>query len=110
MQRNANNGGSLFYEFGGKAVAVSIVNPRFGILIALNVLPEHRSHGLGGAILRFLMPNFARVLENKVPWFEKQGYRSIGKPKLGVSLKTQVMVREALFGLAGKVSKAWTLK
>jgi GNAT superfamily N-acetyltransferase len=107
MRRNANNGGALFYEVDGEAVAVSLINPHFGILLALNVLPSHRSHGLGAAILDFLIPNFARVVEHKVPWFEKRGYKRIGRLKCGISLNTQLMARAELFDLAGKLSKVW---
>lgn len=107
FERNAANGGALFYLFGGEIAAVSLINPHFGILLALNVRPSHRSHGLGGAVVRFLVPNFVRALESKVPWFEKRGYRCVGDLKKGQNLNTQVMVRSALFTLAGKITKAW---
>lgn len=107
MQNNARNGGALFYDFHGAPVAVSLINPRYGILLALNVRPEHRAHGLGAAIVNFLMPNFVRALESKVPWFEKLGYVSVGKLKRGIRLNTQVMARGALFTLAGRLAQAW---
>ena len=107
MQRNAENGGALFYFHADYPIAVSLINPHLGILLALNVIPAHRSHGLGRAIVNFLMPNFARVIESKVQWFESQGYRKIGPPKKGQSLKTQIMARGALFTLAGKLNNAW---
>jgi GNAT superfamily N-acetyltransferase len=107
MQKNAENGGALFYSHGGAPVAVSLINPHLGILLALNVIPAHRSHGLGRAIMKFLMPNFARVIESKVPWFESQGYRKIGSLKKGQALNTQIMARGALFTLAGKLQKVW---
>lgn len=109
FERNAANGGALFYLFGGEIAAVSLINPHYGILLALNVRPAHRSHGLGGAVVRFLVPNFVRALEDKVPWFERRGYRCVGKLKKGISLNTQLMVREALFTLAGKITKAWNV-
>lgn len=108
MKRNATNGGALFYELDGAAIAVSLVNPHLGILLALNVLPAHRAHGLGAAILSFLVPNFARVVESKIEWFERRGYKRIGKLKQGITLNTQVMARAALFSLAGNLRKAWT--
>ncbi len=108
FHKNAKNGGALFYELDGAAVAVSLINPHLGILLALNVRTEHRAHGLGAAIVNFLMPNFVRALESKVPWFEKLGYRSVGKLKRGVTLNTQVMARAALFDLAGKLAQAWS--
>ena len=108
MMRNANNGGALFYELDGEAVAVSADESAHGRSCSrLNVRPEHRGHGLGDAILKYLVPNFARVVESKIEWFEKRGYRRIGKLKCGISLKTQVMARSALFSLAGNLRKAW---
>ena len=108
MERNAGNGGALFYELDGAPVAVSLINPHHGILLALNVLPDHRAHGLGGAIVEFLVPNFVRALESKVAWFERRGYRAVGKLKRGITLNTQLMARAALFDLAGKLVKAWS--
>lgn len=108
MMANANNGGALFYELDGESIAVSLINPHLGILLVLNVVPEHRAHGLGSAILNFLVPNFARVLEEKVEWFERRGYKRIGSLKRGISLNTQIMARIALFGLAGKLCKVWS--
>ena len=107
MQRNAENGGSLFYIYDAEPIAVSLINPHLGILLALNVLPTHRSHGLGRAIMNFLVPNFSRVIESKVPWFESQGYRKIGTLKKGQSLNTQIMARGALFTLAGRLQRVW---
>ena len=100
---NADNGGALLYEFDGRVVAASLINPHYGILLALHVHPEHRGHGLGKSIMRFLMPNFARVVEDKVPWFESIGYVAVGKMKQGIRLRTQVMARAALFELAGRL-------
>ena len=106
--RNCQNGGALFYDLDGKPIATSLINPHYGILLVLNIKPEHRSHGLGNAILNFLIPNFIRAVENKVEWFEKRGYRRIGQMKQGRTLKTQVMARSALFDLAGRVSRLFS--
>jgi GNAT superfamily N-acetyltransferase len=107
MQRNANNGGALFYIFENKIIAVSLINPHYGILLVLNVIPEHRGHGLGEAILNFLMPNFIRAIDYKISYFEKRGYRKIGDPKQGRRFKTQIMARTNLFSLCGKLNKIW---
>jgi GNAT superfamily N-acetyltransferase len=107
MCRNAKNGGALFYEFENEIVAVSLINPHYGILLVLNVAPKHRGHGLGEAILNFLMPNFVRAIDNKVGWFEKRGYKKIGTPKKGLRYETQVMAREKLFTLAGKLKNIY---
>lgn len=88
-------------------IGVSMMNPHFGTLTALNVHPDHRGHGLGAAMVKFLVPNFVRAVEDKVMFFEKLGYRRIGNLKKGISLNTQVMTREALFHLAGNLRKAW---
>ena len=98
------NGGSFVFCHDGVDVAVAVVNPKLNCLLVLNVLPEHRSHGLGAAILRYLQCNFARVVESVVPWFERQGYVSRGKIKIGRRLKTQVMVKSSLLLLAGRVA------
>lgn len=84
-------------------MAVALINPRLNVLLVLNVLPEHRSHGLGSAALRYLQCNFARVLSTVVPWFERNGYVSMGKLKKGNRLYTQVMVKASLIPLAGRM-------
>jgi len=101
------NGGALFYFYDGSAAAVSMISPRLGSLGALNVHPSHRGHGLGSAIVRFLVPNFIRAIDDKVPYFQRLGYVPVGKPHKGISRLTQLMVRECLIGLAGKVAKAF---
>ena len=98
------NGGAFVFSFGGEDVATAIVNPALNCLTVLNVAPSHRSHGLGEAILCYLQCNFARVLESAVPFFERNGYVSRGKLKLGNRLKTQVMVKLSLLTLAGRVA------
>lgn len=42
-----------------------------------------------------------------VPFFERNGYTSRGKIKIGKRLKTQVMVKSTLLTLAGRVSKIY---
>ena len=96
-----------FTETGGSNpadLAIAIVNPKLNCLLVLNVVPSHRSHGLGAAVLRYLQCNFARVLESAVPFFERNGYTSRGKLKQGKTLKTQVMVKSTLLTLAGRVT------
>lgn len=107
FERNAMNGGALLYRLSGETVAASLINPHLGVLLALNVVPAHRSHGLGSAIVAFLVPNFVRAIESKVEYFKRQGYRPVGSLKRGVSLNTQVMAREALFSLAGRLRRMW---
>lgn len=105
VAKAATNGGLFFAQHDGQDVAVAIINPRVSTLLVLNVHPAHRSHGLGAAFLGFVRPNFARVLESAVPWFERQGYTPIGAMKQGRTLKTQIMVRAELPALAGRVAR-----
>lgn len=104
VQRNAIQGGLLFYIVEGKDAAVALVNVRNSTLLVLNVLPEFRGHGVGAKFLNLVRPNFARVVEFAVPWFERQGYAKIGEPKKGRKLFTQIMARKELFALAGRVA------
>ena len=71
------------------------------------VVPEHQGHGLGSAMLSYLACNFARVETRAVPFFERNGFVSIGAPKKGKTLYTQVMVRDSLRTLAGRVAKIY---
>jgi GNAT superfamily N-acetyltransferase len=103
----ASNGGVFVFQFANEDIAVAVVNPALNCLTVLNVAPEHRSHGLGAAILRYLQCNFARVMESAVPFFERNGYTARGPMKIGKSLKTQVMVKSSLLTLAGRVSKIY---
>lgn len=96
-------GGVWFASLDGVDVAAAIVHPRRSVLIALNVSPKHRGHGLGSVFLRYLAPNWARVIEDRVPWFEAQGFQSVGQLKQGRALRTQIMVRSDLIGLAGRL-------
>lgn len=101
----ARNGGICFAMVEDDVCAVALVNPRVSQLNVLNVVPNHRGHGIGKAFLAYLACNFARVVEDKVPFFKSCGYIPIGEMKQGRTLKTQIMVRENLLSLAGRVRK-----
>lgn len=103
LGRWAVQGGLAFATWEDTDAAVVILNPRNSTLMALNVPPAHRGHGLGRALLAYARPNFARVIEAKVPWFTACGYTPIGNLKQGRSLNTQIMVRAELIDLAGRV-------
>jgi len=107
VQRCAMNGGAMIFVFVDEDVAVAVVNPAINTLLVLNVLPEHRSHGLGSAILRYLQCNFARVVEGAIPFFERNGYRSVGDMHQGKKLKTQVLIKSNLIPLAGRVARLY---
>ena len=103
----ARNGGALAFIHDGIDVAVAVVNPALNVLLVLNVEPAHRKHGLGSAILAYLQCNFARVLESAIPFFERNGYQSVGPMKSGNRYKTQVMVKSSLLPLAGRVARIY---
>jgi hypothetical protein len=100
---STRNGGCTIFRFAGEDIGVSVVNPMKNVMLVLNVDPRHRSHGLGSAILRYCVPNFARVLETAVPFFERNGYAKIGNLKRGNALNTQIMVKSSLIPLAGRL-------
>jgi len=100
----SRNGGCTIFRWQNYDIGVAVVNPMKNTLLVLNVDPGHRSHGLGSAILRYVQPNFARVLESAVPFFERNGYASVGSLKRGNSLNTQVMIKSSLRSLAGRIS------
>lgn len=103
MERNAVQGGLIFAQQHGQDVAVAVIGIRNGTLLVLNVHPKYRSKGIGRKFIEFLRPNFARVVESAVPWFEKCGYRSLGAMKQGRALRTQIMARMELLALASKI-------
>lgn len=106
---SARNGGVSYFLIDGKDAAVAIVSPRTNCLLVLNVLPAYRRMGLGAAIIAYLQVSFARVLEDAVPFFERNGFVSIGAMKQGKKYKTQIMVASGLRELAGRVSRFYSV-
>ncbi len=104
LGRWAEQGGLVFATLEDQDIAVAAINTRNGTLMVLNIHPDHRSHGLGSVFIDYLKPNFARVVESAVPWFERQGYTALGEWKQGRSLRTRVMARNGLFDVAGRVA------
>jgi hypothetical protein len=105
VRRYADNGGLLFFQIDGLDAAVALIQPRYNCLMALNVLPVHRSKGLGAAITAYLQCNWVRAIEDKVPFFERCGYAAVGKLKQGRSLRTQIMVKQSVRELAGRLKR-----
>lgn len=99
----ARNGGALIFRFEKQDVAVVMINPRLNVLLVLNVLPEHRSHGLGSAVLHYIDCSFARVLETAIPFFERNGFEAMGKFHIGQRYRTRVMIKRSLIGLVGRL-------
>jgi len=83
-----------------------VVNAKQNVLLVMNVLPTHRSHGLGAAMLEYCKPSWVRALESATSWFMRRGYTPIGALKQGRSLRTQLMVRSGLPTLAGRLKAA----
>ena len=101
--RAALQGGLQFAEHQGRDVGVTVINPRTGVLQVLSIILSHQGHGLGSAMVNYLMPNIVRALSTVVPFFERLGYQCVGEPIQGKSLLTQVMVRARLFEIAGRL-------
>lgn len=112
LKRHARNGGLLIFQVDDKDAAVAVVNPRLNVILVLNVHPNHRGHGLGSAIMRFLRPSWVRSISEFVQWFERQGYVVVSDPKQGRRYETRLMVRQELLTLAGRIAKLYeeTLK
>lgn len=102
---STRNGGATFFTVNGRDAAVALVQPRTNCLLVLCIVPPLRRYGLGQAIVAYLQTSFARVIETAVPFFERCGFVSIGRAKMGKRWKTQVMCRRSLIDLAGRVSR-----
>jgi len=105
--KNSVNGGMFLFYYRRQPVAVALLNPSRSILLVLNVVPEHRSHGLGAAVIKYLKPNFCRVIESATMWFERQGYVKVGEKKQGRRFKTWVMVRSDLLSLQSNIQSVF---
>lgn len=97
----ADNGGALVWCIDGEDVAVSLVDTRRSVLMALSV--ARPAQGIGSRVMAYIRPNWARVIESKVSWFEKNGYERVGKPTKGRTLWTQIMVRKGLRALGQRI-------
>jgi GNAT superfamily N-acetyltransferase len=104
----ARNGGVIIARVGDEDAAVAMTNPRLNSLNVLNVLPQYRKQGVGAVFVEYLKCNWARVVENAVPWFEKQGYQKIGAMKQGRRLRTQIMAYRLLFELGARLRRLTT--
>lgn len=100
---HARNGGLLIFRFQDVDVAVAVVNTSVNSLLVLNVVPEHRSHGLGKVLIQFLKPTWVRSIDSAILFFNKVGYVSVGSMKKGRRFGTQIMVKRSLLTLSGRV-------
>ena len=101
VKREASSGGVLVWTMDCEDVAVSIVSVRRSCLLALSVLRP--CEGIGSRVLAYIRPNWARVITDKVAWFEKNGYTRVGQPMQARKLATQIMVRNGLSALGERV-------
>lgn len=102
VTRSAVNGGVLVWTMDGEDVATSIVDTRRSVLLALSV--ARPSEGIGGRVLQYIRPNWARVVAHKVDWFSRHGYECVGRRTKGKTLETQIMVRRGLRSLGARVA------
>jgi len=100
----ADQGGMLFATYEGEDVGLCYIRPKTSTLWVISIMPGHQGHGLGAAVLNYTAPNFARVIEDVVPWFEARGYTAIGRWHQGRRYRTKVMVRNGLMELSGRVA------
>lgn len=102
LTRWADNGGVIVWTMDGDDVAVSIVDTKRSVLMALSVVRQ--GEGIGARIIDYIRPNWARVVSGKVSWFERRGYECVGRPTKGATLETQLMVRKGLRALGSRVA------
>lgn len=105
---HARNGGLIIFTYQNKDVGVAMMNTRVNCLLVLNVIPEHRSHGLGTAIIRYTTPTWVRAIDSAKPYFEKLGFTSVGDQKQGRRFMTQIMVKSTLLSLGGRVTRIFS--
>lgn len=105
FQNNSNDGGAIVWvlmdETSQRDVAASLVDVKRSCLIALSVAEP--GMGLGAKIMEYLRPNWARVISTKVEWFERRGFKCVGRPMKSRALTTQIMVRNDLKSLGSRV-------
>lgn len=101
----SNDGGAIVWvlvdDTSQREVAVSLVDVRRSCLIALSVAEP--GAGLGARVMEYLRPNWARVVSSKVEWFERRGFKCVGRPIKSRALMTQIMVRDYLKALGSRV-------
>jgi len=71
-----------------------------GKLQALSVVASAQGNGLGSALMRRLQPEWVSSIVDRVPFFERLGYRSVGAPKVGQNGKhaTQLLQLDEIPG------------
>lgn len=105
--RYARDGGFTLYRVGGELAAVSLMAMGRGLLVTLCVAPRFRGRGVGGWAVGYLKPNFVRAAEPAVAFFAARGFVPLGDWIPGRRLRTRVMVRAGLVGLAGRLREVF---
>lgn len=101
-------GRELFYRCAttGRCIVATIDGVDCGVLLvakekvqALSVIAKAQGKGVGAALLDHAKPRWANVIGERVAWFERRGYRSVGASKVGQNGKhsTQLMERSEEF-------------
>lgn len=101
----SNDGGAIIWvamdDTTQRDVAASLVDVKRSCLIALSVAEP--GAGIGAKVMEYLRPNWARVVSTKVEWFERRGFKCVGRPMKSRALTTQIMVRNDLKSLGSRV-------
>lgn len=94
FQRAVTTGNATVAMIDGVDLGIAIIAK--GKLCALSVILKAQGRGIGAALLARTRPRFITAIMDKVRWFEKQGYRSVGAPSVGANGKhaTQLLERE----------------
>lgn len=91
--RCATTGSAVIAREGAGDLGVSLIAKQK--LQALSVVREAQGRGVGAALVAHTNPKWVNAIMERVPWFEKRGYRCVGAPSVGQSGKmaTQLMER-----------------
>lgn len=77
--RCATRGTCTIAVMGGSDVGVALVSN--DKLQAMSVIRAAQGGGVGGALLAHVKPRWVNAIIERVPWFEKRGYRTVGGPR-----------------------------
>lgn len=75
-------------------------------LQAMSVVVAAQSRGVGGALIARVQPRWVNAIGERVPWFEKRGYKCVGAPRVSQNGKhaQQLMERTDAALQAGEIS------
>lgn len=102
--RCARNGGCFFATLDGVDLAVALINPRRGVFNVLSVLPAHRAHGLGSALVHWCRAPLIRSTQQAATFAERFGYSRVAAVQTGRVLEVQMLVDSNVRGLAGRIA------